>query len=170
MIPKDTAIELAAKLVKASPADETEVFFQDGDSSLTRFANNTIHQNVTVTNAQVLLRVAFGKKLGVAASNSLTDAKRALDEACAIARVSGESADFAGLPKHRLAKEVNAFDDATAGCDAAGRAERVKHVVDEAKRVGAVAAGAYSTEASQTVVVNSKGVSEIGRASWRETV
>ncbi len=162
MIPKDAALELAAKLIKASPADETEVFFSESDSHLTRFANNTIHQNVSVINAQTLIRVAFGRKVGVASSNTLAGATRALEEACAIARVSGESADFAGLPGPLSAKAVNAFDDGTAGCDAAGRAARVKHVVDEAKRVGATAAGAFSTEAYQTAVVNSKGV-----RAWR---
>ena len=158
MIPKKDIFDLASGLIKASPADETEVYFSEGDSSLTRFANNTIHQNVSVTNAQVLLRVAFGKRVGVASSNSLENAGRAVDEACAIARVSGESADFAGLPSPLPVRRVKAFDDAAAGCDAAGRAARVRNVVDEAKRVGAVAAGAFSTEAFQTAVVNSKGV------------
>ncbi len=168
MIPKNTVFDLASKLVDASPADETEVFFSESDSRLTRFANNTIHQNVSLTNAQMLIRVAFGRKIGVASSNSIENAKRALDEACAIARVSGESADYAGLPSPARPKSVKCFDDAVADCDPAARASRVKNVVDEAKRVGATAAGAFSTESSQTAVVNSKGVKAWHRGTEAE--
>jgi len=158
MIEKEKIFDLAGSLIKASPADDTEVYFREGNYHLTRFANNTIHQNVSVTDATVLLRVAFGRKVGVASCNRLEDARRALDEACGIARVSADSTTYAGLPGPVRVTEVNAFDDATAGCDAKSRAERVKIVVDEAKRAGATAAGALSTSSDQTAVVNSKGV------------
>jgi predicted Zn-dependent protease len=158
MIEKQKIFDMAGSLIKASPADDTEVYFREGDYHLTRFANNTIHQNVSLTDATVLIRVAFGRKVGVASSNRLEDAKRALDEACGIARVSADSTTYAGLPRPETPREVNAFDEATAGCDAMSRAERVKNVVDEAKRAGAVAAGALSTSSDQTAVVNSKGI------------
>lgn len=158
MITKERIFELAGGLIKSSPADDTEVYFQEGDYHLTRFANNTIHQNVSLTNAEVLIRVAFGKKTGVASSNRLEDARRARDEACGIARVSEDSPTYVGLPLPQPVQEVNAFDEATAACDAMSRAERVRGVVEEAKRVGALAAGALTTSHAQTAVVNSKGL------------
>jgi predicted Zn-dependent protease len=158
MITKEKVFDLASRLIQASPADDTEVFFHEGESNLTRFANNTIHQNVSITNAEVVVRVAFGKKVGVASSNTLETAKNALDEACRIARVSEDSPTYAGMPAPLPVKHIHAFDDAAAGCDAAGRAARVKNVVEEAKRVGAIAAGAYSTNINQVAVANSKGI------------
>ncbi|HUV39678.1 MAG TPA: TldD/PmbA family protein [Planctomycetota bacterium] len=158
MIERDRIFELAASLVDRSPADDTEVFFHEDEHNLTRFANNTIHQNVSVTNAEVLVRVAFGKKVGVACTNVLDGAHRALDEACAIARVSEDSSDYAGLPGPVPATEPASFDEATASCDAAERARRVAVVVDEAKKVEALAAGALSTGAGQSALVNSNGV------------
>jgi len=158
VIERERIFELAAGLIEGSPADDTEVFFHESDSHLTRFANNTIHQNVSVTNAEVLVRVAFGRKLGVAGTNSLEGAKSALEEACAIARVSADSADYAGLPAPLPVKEVASFDDATAAATAADRARRVANVVAEAKRVDAVAAGALSTGVGQNAVVNSNGL------------
>jgi predicted Zn-dependent protease len=155
---RERIFELASCLIDDSPADDTEVCFREDEHNLTRFANNTIHQNVSVTDAQVLVRVAFGRKLGVAGSNSLESLADVLDQACEMARVSEDSPLYAGMPKPQEPKEVEAFDDATAGCDAAGRARRVKSVVEEAKRVGAAAAGALTTSAAQSAVVNSNGV------------
>ena len=45
--------EIADLVMKASRADETEVLAVEQDESLTRFANNCIHQNVTERNIQV---------------------------------------------------------------------------------------------------------------------
>ena len=42
--------QIADTILAASPADETEVVYRRRDDSLTRFANNHIHQNVTETN------------------------------------------------------------------------------------------------------------------------
>ncbi len=158
MIDREEIFELAGRLIEDSPADDTEIFFHDGESNLTRFANNTIHQNVSVTNASVLIRVAFGKKVGVASSNTLSDAGRALEQACEIARVSEDSADYVGLPEPQPIEELDTFDEETASCGSMARAGRVKNVVEEAKAVGAVAAGALSTGTGLSAVVNSKGV------------
>jgi len=158
MTDKEKVFDLASGLVDASPADDTEVFFHESRGHLTRFANNTIHQNVSVTNAEVLIRVAFGKKVAVASSNTLSDAGRALQRACEIARVSEDSADYAGLPEPQPVQEVNTFDEATAVCDAMTRAARVKNVVEAAKAVDAVAAGALSTGTGLSGIVNSRGV------------
>jgi predicted Zn-dependent protease len=155
---RDQIISLAESLIRTSPADETEVFFREHDDRLTRFANNAIHQNVAVTNAEALIRVAFGRKVGVASANTLSAAPRALEQACEIARNSSESADFVGLPKPAEVKPVNAFDEAVAACSAAERAARVKNVVEEAKKAGAVAAGAFSVASGGFAVVNSHGV------------
>ena len=46
MLTKDQAADIFEKLRKYSTADEVEVLIYGGKSALTRFANNTIHQNV----------------------------------------------------------------------------------------------------------------------------
>ena len=57
---------VTAGVLASSKADQTELLLTGHDSSLTRFANNVIHQNVAETNAQIRVRVAFGKRVGVA--------------------------------------------------------------------------------------------------------
>ena len=50
MLDKNTAAAAFEKIRKYSTADEVEALVYSGHSSLTRFANNTIHQNVAEEN------------------------------------------------------------------------------------------------------------------------
>ena len=80
-------------------ASEAEVLVTGDDSYLTRFANSEIHQNVAETNGSLNLRVAIGKRIGVASSNRLDDEglRRLAETASAIARNSA-SGDTTPLP------------------------------------------------------------------------
>ena len=51
---------IAEKILKLSAAEETEVDVSAATDALTRFANNTIHQNVAEENTQISVRVSFG--------------------------------------------------------------------------------------------------------------
>ena len=52
-------------------SDTIEVLLVFEDQSLTRFANNAIHQNVAERNATLTVRVLRGKRIGLAVSNRL---------------------------------------------------------------------------------------------------
>jgi len=58
--------EVADIVLGASQADETEIVYRRLDGSLTRFANNHIHQNVTETNHEILVRCVSGSRCGTA--------------------------------------------------------------------------------------------------------
>src|SRR5712692_4903865 len=60
MLDKDKASEIFEEIKKYSSADELEILFYGGKSALTRFANNTIHQNVAEENYAVSVRTVFG--------------------------------------------------------------------------------------------------------------
>jgi len=45
MLTRDQAADIFARIRKHAIADEVECLFYGGHSALTRFANNTIHQN-----------------------------------------------------------------------------------------------------------------------------
>ena len=99
-------------------ADQAEVLLSTSDEALTRFANNTIHQNVAERNSMIRVRVVIGKRIGVATANSL-EAKavgEAAEAAYTIARFSEENADFQSLPAPGgSAKPMDeAFSDVTA--------------------------------------------------------
>ena len=57
MIGRETSLSLLKKVVQESPADQTEAILLTEDSSLTRFAQSTIHQHVAERNGTAILRV-----------------------------------------------------------------------------------------------------------------
>ena len=63
--------EILESVLQGSSADQTEVLFWGTDQQLTRFAKNTIHQNVAEEGAEITVRVALGRKVGVASGNRL---------------------------------------------------------------------------------------------------
>src|ERR1700737_4716252 len=73
MLTKGKAADVFERIRKHSTADEVEVLFYGGKSALTRFANNTIHQNVAEENCSVSVRTVFGGRTARATTNKLDD-------------------------------------------------------------------------------------------------
>jgi len=152
---------IAQKVMAASEADQTEVVLWAEDSQLTRFANSSIHQNVAERNVEVRVRAVFGKRVGVATTNDLSDAalEGVAETACRIARLQPENPDFVSLPGPAPIPELEALDEATAGFTPNDRAQGVKTVCRLADEGDLQAFGAYSTAVVEVAVVNSLGVS-----------
>ncbi|HKZ68430.1 MAG TPA: DNA gyrase modulator, partial [Anaerolineales bacterium] len=149
----DTALSL-------SPADETQASLTATDEALTRFANNAIHQNVADSDAVLEVRAMFGKRVGTASTNNLSDEgiRRIVEAACEIARHQPENDEFPGLPEPSPLTSVESFDEAAAAASPELRAGAVAAICRAATEAGGIAAGAYSTSASETAIANSKGV------------
>ncbi len=143
-----------------STADETEVSLTAVDESLTRFANNAIHQNVAETDAVLQVRAAFGKRVGTTATNDFSAGSlaRTVEMACEIARHQPENPEFPGLPEARPIPTVHSFDEAAAAASPEARALAVGGICRAAVAANSVAAGAYSTSAIEFAVANSRGV------------
>ncbi|MDQ6747106.1 MAG: hypothetical protein M3010_03235, partial [Candidatus Dormibacteraeota bacterium] len=90
----------ARRLLENSEAAETEVLVADGHSSLTRFANSEIHQNVTERSAFLRVRIVDRERVGVASTNQFDDEslRQVLDQARAIARAQEPRSDLPSLP------------------------------------------------------------------------
>ncbi|TMD38146.1 MAG: hypothetical protein E6J04_02405 [Chloroflexi bacterium] len=54
---------LLQKVLGYSQADQTEVVYLGTESALTRFANNSIHQNVAESNHELRVRAVAGKRV-----------------------------------------------------------------------------------------------------------
>jgi PmbA protein len=165
------ALRLAEEVVRlagAAGATEAETLVVSGESSLTRFANSEIHQNVSSTEALVNLRLVRGRRVGVA-STGRTDAEgvRALVErASAIAANVEELEDWAGLPSADGPEPLEvAWSDATAGASPEFRADGARAVIAAADAAGVTAFGSFSADAEAIAVANSRGV----RAAERRT-
>lgn len=157
---REELFKVIERALECSPGDETEVAVSASDSYLTRFAANRIHQNVAERNAVLSVKVVMGQRVGRASANALTmqSVRETVAAAAGIARVARPNPEFRGLPGAKAVRSVPAWDEGTANCPAAKRAEAVKAIVDGAAAEGFEAAGAFSTAGYSLAVGNSHGV------------
>ena len=73
MLDRDQANDIFDKLRRLSQADEIELLISGGCSALTRFANNTIHQNVAEEEYHISVRSAFANRTARASTNKHDD-------------------------------------------------------------------------------------------------
>lgn len=161
MLGKDRLIEFGHKMLNNCEADQSEIMLTTTKSSLTRFANSYIHQNVFVINHNTTIRVVRGKKIGIASVSSLEESsiKKAIDTAIEQADFQKKNPDFKSLPMPKSYKPIDSFIQKTSDMEPEERAQIVKKVIAEAdKHQGLKAFGAISTGAGELCVMNSLGV------------
>ncbi len=152
--------EICQFLLRRCEPARAEVWVRVFDQSLTRFANNAIHQNVNESNALITLRVSVEGRKGMASTNRIDGdaldvlAQDALDHACC----APVDPDDPGLALPLPVKTVNDFDEATASCTPDQRAAPVKDLCRKAAEKGLSAAGAYSTSATEVAAASTSGV------------
>ena len=170
MLTRDHAADLFEKLRKHSSADEVELIISGGNSALTRFANNTIHQNVSEENTQISVRVSFGGRTARATTNKSDDdsLRRVVQSAEALARVQQDDPDLLPMPTPQEAKSRDAvaptrYFENTARLTPKDRAAAVGQMVDVARKNALTTAGVYSSSEVAEGLFNSRGV-----AYWYE--
>jgi PmbA protein len=174
----ESALGLADEVLERAMrvgATEAEVLVVAGDSALTRFANNEIHQNVAERSLSVNLRYVVGRRIAVVSTGKVDPEglRTLVHRAASIARSCEELEDWAGLPAAAggpgsnavIGGSVVAWSDGTAEATPEFRAEGVRAVIAAAESKGVQAYGAFSTDAEAVAVANSKGV----RAAERRT-
>jgi PmbA protein len=152
--------EISDTVMSASRADETEVLVMEQNESLTRFANNCVHQNVTELNVQVTVRAVIGTKIGIAVSNDVRPHRltQLVSRAYDVATLQPDNPEFKGLPGPQPIIPVTAFDPAVAECTPEQRATTVGVICEKAAFAGCSAAGSMTTSSLSIGVANSKGV------------
>src|ERR1051326_1121732 len=173
MLDQDRVEQIFAKIKKFSSVAEVEVIFSSTNFSLTRFANNTIHQNVSEINEVASIRVAIDGKTARATTNRFDDEslKRAVQSAESIARVQEPDADFlpmANAGEGKGPEGPSRWSDQTAAITPGDRADCVGKIAAIAKKNKLVTAGIYSSSQSAEAVINSNGLSAYHRQTSAE--
>ena len=169
MLDRDQANDIFDKLRRLSQADEIELLISGGRSALTRFANNTIHQNVAEEEYHISVRSAFGNRTARASTNKHDDEslRRVVQSSEALAKVQHPDPDLLPMPtKEEVAAAtldcgdgpVNRYFEATARLTPQDRAQGVASMVDVAKKHALTAAGIFSSAEIVEGIFNSKGV------------
>jgi predicted Zn-dependent protease len=161
MLGKEKAFDILTRIVRDSEADQTEVVLRGTWEGLTRFGESIIHQSMAESDVKINIRVALGKKLGMASTNSLQpeDLKQALQSAIQIARVQKENPYFESFPKPEPMKDIQTYYSETAAFLPQQRAEIVHRAFQRAASHGFRVAGALATGEGEIAVANSRGLS-----------
>jgi PmbA protein len=160
MIGEKAVIRLLRKVVRESPADQTEALLLTEDSSLTRFAQSDIHQHVAEKNGTLILRVVLGKRIAVITTNLLhpSSLAAALQRAISLAKIQRPNKAFVSLPAPKRLPEIGTFFENIDRLTPIRKAKRVKELLSLAKEKGCSASGAFSVGKVEVAVVNSLGV------------
>ncbi len=168
---QERCAEIFEQVRKAAAVSDVEVSVQGGHSSLTRFANNSITQNVSEEGCEVSVRVQMGGRTARATTNRMDEEslQRVVREAEELARVQEEDPELLPMltaAEQGRAVEVDRWCEETAAMSAGERAGQVSAMVRIAEREGLNSAGTYSSGESFDALFNSHGV-----ARWhRETL
>ncbi len=172
MLDQSHAEKIFEKIKKYSSVEDVEVIFSSTDHALTRFANNTIHQNVSEVNEVASIRVAVDGKTARATTNRFDDEglKRAVQSAESLARVQEPDPELLPLagPSGGKGGAPSRWFDHTAAITPSDRASGVGKIVATAKKNKLVTAGIFSSSQSAEAIVNSKGLSTYHRQTSAE--
>jgi PmbA protein len=171
MLTKEQAADVFDRIRRLSSADEVEAIFTGSHFALTRFANNTIHQNVEDENSVISIRMNFGGRTARATANQFDDEslRRAVAASERLSQVQSPDPDLLPMP---TAEEADAagggaratlsrFLGETAATTPGDRAEVVRQVVATADRHKLTTAGIYSSSEFREAIFNSRGL-----ANW----
>jgi len=169
MLTREQAADIFDRIRRFSSADEVEAIFTGSRFALTRFANNTIHQNVEDENSIVSIRTNFAGQTARSTANQFDDEslQRAVAASENLARVQAADPDLLPMPTAEEAKAAGEgarstrFFEQTAAITPADRAEVVKGIVFVADKHKLTTAGIYSNSESREGIFNSRGL-----ANW----
>ena len=142
-------------------APEVEVILSSSDSSLTRFANNTIHQNVSSSDDQLTIRTVKAGQAGSASLNrfdepSLRSAVEAAEAVMEHTRHDPDTVPMQGQTDCHMSNRT--YFDATADFSAMDRAKKVNSAFAKCEKAGCEAAGILSSGSSRIGIANNKGL------------
>jgi len=178
MLTKEQAGDIFDRIRKLSSADELEVLFSGGRFALTRFANNTIHQNVAEENHTVSVRTAFGSRTARASTNKFDDEslRQVVKASENLAKVQHPDPDLLPMPDVREAAGLRQGGTGeasvptrsvpsrhfprTAAVTPQLRAEGVSKIVGVADKHELNTAGVFSSNEFCEGIFNSRGLSK----------
>jgi predicted Zn-dependent protease len=160
-------VDTALRLAKATDAEGTEVHVDEVADSLTRFANNAVHQNVAEHGLTVSIRTIVDGRTARATTNRVDEdsLRAAIEASLSLAHSQPKDPKLLPLPGKQRYSGVRRFIKPTAAVTPEDRARAVRRACDLAIKSGQVAAGIFATGLSQSVLGNSQGLF----AAYRET-
>jgi PmbA protein len=139
---------------------DLEAMVGAGTHALTRFANNTIHQNVSECSGYLSVRALVDNRTARASTNRL-DAegiRRVVEEVITLTRLQTADPDLLPLAAPAKYVEPARWFPQTAAMTPTSRAEAVRQAIHAVESASQTAAGIYSTGESVLALLNTNGV------------
>lgn len=157
---KDEAFALLKKVLAYSKADECEVNLSGTNSSNIRYARNAVSTSGSVSQFQLVVSSAFGKKSGIATINEFDDAslEKVVRRSEELAQLAPENPEYVSFLGPQTYAEPITFVPATAAITPKMRADAVAQSLQVAKEGKAVAAGFLEDSNGFSAIMNSKGL------------
>ncbi len=146
------------KILKLSPAPETELTYSESKEFYTRYSNNAISENISSHDKILEIRVVKGKKSGTASTNLLDkeNVKKAYDKAMESLKSQQKDKTMLPLAKKKKITKSNNFDEETLSFSPAQKAEQLKEIFNNATNFKV--SGLYNNGYNYLAIANSNGV------------
>ena len=152
--------EAVQSAAKASGVSDVEALVAGHREALTRFANNTIHQNVAEQAQWLSVRVVLDHKTARATTNRFDadSIRSAVEQAVALTKSVAPDEELLPLASPAPIPRIARYDAATAGAAPQDRAKAVSEAIRVVEEAGQTAAGIYSTGQAVEAIFNSQGI------------
>ncbi len=151
--------DIALSESKSLGVPDLEVLIHANAESLTRFANNAIHQNVFERGSGVSIRPQEGLRTARSETNRLDpeSIRAAVRDAVAMMRAREDDPSLLPMADAVECPRVDRHDAGAAVCTPAQRGREVAEAISIVEGAGQTAAGIYSTAESVDALLNSRG-------------
>jgi PmbA protein len=168
MLTRQQAQSLFDLVLKYSTADETEAMITSTSYALTRFANNSIHQNMAEEGVSLSVRAVADRRTARSTTNKLDEhsIRQVCEMALALARLQPPDPDMLPMPPAQTYRAIDRWVPETAGLTPQTRAQTIVKVTERAEKDRLTAAGIFSNSAYLFALFNSRGL----RAYHEETM
>ena len=159
MYTEQQAKAILDKVIALSKADECTATLSGGVTGNIRFALNNVSTSGIVSNAELGVQVAFGKRVGIATINEFDDESlaRVVRRAEELARLAPENDEFMPAIGKQAYVPSPTFDDSIAAITPEYRAKVAAASIEPCKGDGLIAAGFLSDNAGFFASANSNG-------------
>ncbi|MCX7072190.1 MAG: TldD/PmbA family protein [Gammaproteobacteria bacterium] len=147
------------KVIKLSKADECTATLEGSVAGNIRYALNSVSTSGIVSNCELAVQVAFGKKVGTATINEFDDAAlaRVVKRAEDLAKLAPDNPEFMPAIGKQDYPATPTYVAATAGITPEYRAQVAADSIVPSKAGKLVAAGFFSDAVRFSALANSKG-------------
>ena len=168
LLSQEEALDIIKSAIKQSQADGVFVSLNSNESTLSRFSENQISQNISRNRFQLTITSYFGKRSASASTTELDPEAIAqtLKRAEDLARFAPEDPEWVELLQPQTYEErTPAFDLATAKASPLRKGEIIQQVCSLSSKAKVNGSGTLSTNVSLNAIGNSNGLMACDRTT-----